>query len=163
MRTKKANMVTVLLLTLIGIIITGLFVAWMVGFMKDKKQSMNTSSDKADSVIGSMADFDFDAYDGNTIGGQTLIKLINDTTEKSPELSIAVQTLVNAKKATPVTIYYNKALTTANAINSSGTVTTLNQSTKSSDNYITPTANFCGEVLKNSNNEVTGILFIQQK
>lgn len=163
MRTKYSELVVKILIAAIVVVLAGLLIAWMAGLFKDKKQDLNSGTQKIDTAIHSMADFDFASYDGDTISGKTLAKLIEEVVAKNPEVSIAVQTLVNENKGTPVTIYYNKALNTSNAINSSGTVTTLDQSNKSNDNYITPTGDFIGTVLKNSNVEITGIKFIQQK
>lgn len=92
-----------------------------------------------------------------------MISLIQEVDNEDSEFSIAVQTYANANKSKPVTIYYNRVLSSpANNI-ISGTPATLNKENKSSDDYITPTATFYGEVLKNPNDEVTGILFVQRK
>jgi FlaG/FlaF family flagellin (archaellin) len=163
MKTKHGDLVAKVLITAVIVVLAGLLIAWMAGVFKDKKQDLNSGTGKINNTINSMADFDLQTYDGDTISGKTLTELIKEVVKKNPELSIAVKTLVNAKKGTPVTIYYNKVLDANNAINASGTATTLDQSNKSSDNYITPKADFLGEVLRNSNNEITGILFTQQK
>jgi hypothetical protein len=163
MKTKYADLIAKILITAVVVVLTGLLIAWMAGLFKDKKQDLNSGSNKIDDTISSVADFDLLVFDGKSVSGETLVKLIQEVVKKNPELSIAVQTLVNSKKATPVIFYYNKALGAGNSINSSGTVTALDQSSKSSDNYLTPKANFMGEVLKNSNNEITGVLFKQQK
>lgn len=154
MRTKKSNMVVVLLLTLIGIIITGLFVAWMVGFVKDKKQSMNTSSDKTNSVISSIADFDTDAYDGKTINGSTLKELIKEYKKKDTKISIWVYTLDTTNS------YYNYNYESSNL---GAAVTITPPPSKTTAGYITPTESFLGEVIRNTNNEVVCLKFTQQK
>jgi L-cystine uptake protein TcyP (sodium:dicarboxylate symporter family) len=166
MKTKKSDMISKIFLTAVIVVLVGLLIAWMMGVFKDKKQDINSSSVKIDSAISSVADFDLIYYEDKTIDGESLVKLIKDVVSKGPELSIEVQTLVNAKKTTPVIIYYNKFLGAGNVIDDSGKngkATALDQSSKSSDNYITPTASFRGEILKNSNNEIMGILFTQQK
>lgn len=163
MKSKYADIAAKIIITVVIVILVGLLVAWMVGLFKDKKQELNSSMEKINTTANSVADFDYLSYDGASISGKTLVELIMETVEDAPELSIAVQTYANLKKSTPVTIYYNKALSANNSINSSGTVTTLNQSSKSNDNYIAPNGSFIGKVLRNPNDEVTGILFVQKK
>jgi len=163
MKTKKSNLIPMIIGVVVVLILAGLFFSWQMGWFKGKKQDIDGATTKLDTSIGAMSDFDVTLYDGGSISGDEIVELINNVVAKGPELSIAVQTLVNAKKATPITIYYNKALTNGNAINTSGTITTLDQSNKSNDNYLTPSAAFLGKSLRNSNNEITGILFIQQK
>lgn len=147
-------MVVVLLLTLIGIIITGLFVAWMVGFVKDKKQNMNTSSDKTNMVINSIADFDYDAYDGKTISGAALKDLISEYKKKDEKISIWVSTLDTTN------IYYNYNYESENL---GAAVTTTPPPNKATSGYITPTESFMGEIIRNENNEVVCLKFTQQK
>lgn len=166
MKLHRAELVAKILMTAVIVVLVGLLIAWTVGVFKDKKQDLNSGSEKIDGSINAMAEFDLLVYDDKSIDGDSLVKLITDVVSKNPELSVEVQTLVNAKKTTPVIIYYNRFLGAGNVIDTSGkvgTTTALDQSSKSSDNYITPTANFEGKILKNPNNEITGILFTQQK
>lgn len=163
MKTKYADIAAKIIITVVIVILVGLLVAWLVGLFKDKKQDLNSSTEKINTTVNSVADFDYLSYDGASISGKSLVDLIKETVADAPELSIAVQTYVNSKKSTPVTVYYNKAVTSNNSIDSTGTITTLNQSSKSSDSYITPNGSFIGKVLKNPNEEVTGILFVQKK
>lgn len=162
MKTKKSNIVVVILFAVIFVILAGAFLAWMTGMFKGKKKELNAGADKINDSVSSMADFDVGIYDGTSINGDSLVELIEEVVFKGKEISIAVQTLANLNRLVPVTIYYNRALSASNTIDSSGIVTTLDQNV-SSDNYITPSANFVGKVLRNTNNEVTGILFVQKK
>ena len=163
MKAKNADIAAKIIITVVMVILVGLLVAWIVGLFKDKKQDLNSATEKVNTTVNSVADFDYLSYDGASINGKTLVDLIKETLADAPELSIAVQTYVNYKKATPVTIYYNKSLSANNSIEAPGTVTALNQSSKSSDNYIAPNGSFIGKVLKNPNDEVTGLLFVQKK
>ncbi len=162
MKTKKSNLIVAILIAVIGVILAGVLIAWMTGMFKDKKKELNSGTDKINHSYGSLADFDVQVYDGATINGESVVELIEEAVDEDEELSIAVRTLANKNREIPITIYYNRALTGTNAINSGGIVTTLNN-VVSSDNYITPSAYFIGEVLRNINDEVTGILFVQKK
>lgn len=163
MKTKNSNIIISILIAVLVIILAGLLIAWMTGLFKSKKENLNSGTEKINDAFGSMADFDMDVYNGATIDGDTLINLIEEIVYKNEDFSVAIQTLANQREATPVTVYYNRSLTAANGINTSGTVTVLNQTNVSDNNYITPSTNFLGETLRNTNNEITGILFIQQK
>lgn len=163
MKTKKADIAAKIIITVVVVILVGLLTAWMVGIFKDKKQDLNSGTEKINTIVSSVAEFDYMSYDGASISGKTLVDLIKETVADAQELSIAVQTYVNYKKTTPVTIYYNKVLTANYSLDTAGAATTLNQSSKSSDSYIAPSGSFLGKVLKNPNDEVTGILFVQKK
>lgn len=160
LKTNKAEFINKVLFVVIAVILSGLLIVYMIGLYKDKKQELNTSTSKIKDSTSSVSNFDFEAYNGNTISGETLVALIKDVTQRNEDFSIAVLTLANAKSNT--IIYYNRALNSENNI-VAGTVSSLNQNNKSSNNYITPTANFFGEILRNPNDEITGILFTQKK
>ncbi len=162
MKTKKSNILVVILFAVILVILAGAFLAWMTGMFKGKKKELNSGAEKINETVSSLVDFDVEIYNGASVNGESLVELIEEQVYKGKDISIAVQTLANQSRQIPVTIYYNRALTTDNAIDPNGSVTTLNQNI-SSDNYITPSANFIGKVLRNTNNEVTGILFVQKK
>ncbi len=162
MKTKKSNILVVILFAVIFVILAGAFLAWMTGMFKNKKKELNAGADKINDSVSSIADFDVDIYNGASINGVSLVELIEEVIYKGRDISIAVQTLANLDRLVPITIYYNRALAADNEIDSGGVVTTLHQNI-SSNNYITPSANFVGKVLRNTNNEVTGILFVQKK
>lgn len=162
MKTKKSNILVMILFAVILVILAGAFLAWMTGMFKSKKKDLNAGAEKINESVSSMADFDVDIYDGASINGESLVELIEEVVYKGKDISIAVQTLANLSRQSPVMIYYNRALTENNSINANGTITVLEQNI-SSDNYITPSANFIGKVLRNTNVEVTGILFVQKK
>lgn len=164
MKTKNADFVNKILFVVIAAILSGLLIAFMIGFYRDKRQELNTSTGKIKAATNSVANIDFEAYNGTTISGESLIALIKELVEKNDELSIAVQTNANSSLSPAVTAYYNRALDSSNNITTAAvSVLADDQYRKSNTNYITPTGNFYGEILRNSNDEVTGILFVQRK
>jgi hypothetical protein len=165
MKTKNADFVNKLLFIVIAAILSGLLIAFMIGLYKDKRQELNNSTGKIKTISGSVSNIDFEAYNGATISGETLIALIKEVIQDNNELSIAVQTYANINKSAATTVYYNRAIDSNTNNITTATVSNLedDQLSKSNANYITPTANFYGELLRNSNDEITGILFLQRK
>jgi lipopolysaccharide export LptBFGC system permease protein LptF len=163
MKTKNSNMVVAIFATVLVVILAGVLVAWMTGVFRDKKNDIDSGTGKITNALGSMSSFDFDYYDDATISGETLLELIEEVTARDEELSIAVQTLAN-QGSTSAIRYYNRALLpSTNEFDTGSQPSVLNQSSKSNSDYITPSAKFIGQVLRNQNEEVTGILFTQRK
>ncbi len=154
MKTKRADLIIAILLAVIGVILAGLLIAWMTGMFKDKRQNLNSGTEKIDGAINAVADFDLLVYDGDTISGSTLMKLISDYDAKDMQISIWVHTLDNTDA------YYNYAYTSGNL---GSAVTVTPPAGKAASGYITPTGNFLGEVIKNTNNEIVCLKFTQQR
>lgn len=141
-------------MTAVIVVLVGLLIAWMAGVFKDKKQDLNSGTEKIDKAINSIADFDLLVYDGDTISGETLSELISEYKSKDIPISIWVHTLDSSDA------YYNYSFTTNNL----GTAVTITPpASKTASSYITPSGNFLGDVIKNSNNEIVCLKFSQQK
>lgn len=154
MKTKRSELVVKILLAAITVVLVGLLIAWMAGLFKDKKQDLNSGTQKIDDAINSMADFDLQVYDGNTISGETLTELISDYKSKDVKVSIWVHTLDTTDT------YYNYSYTSSNL----GAVAIATPpASKATAGYITPSGNYLGEILKNSNDEIVCLKFTQQK
>lgn len=156
MKTKYSDLISKIFLTAVIVVLTGLLIAWMAGVFKDKRQDLNSGTEKIDQAINSMADFDLLVYDGDTVSGETLAELIADYKSKDVKVSVWVHTLDNADT------YYNYAFTPAS--NTLGAVSaTALPTSKTAAGYITPSGTFLGDVLKNSNNEIVCLKFSQKK
>ncbi len=156
MKTKYADLIAKILVTAVVVVLTGLLIAWMAGLFKDKKQDLNSGTEKIDEAINSMADFDLLVYDGNTISGDTLAELISDYKRKDLALSIWVNTLDSANT------YYNYAFTPATSTLGASVAITP-PTGKANTGYITPSGNFLGTVIKNANDEIVCLKFTQKK
>lgn len=154
MKTKYSDLVAKIFLTAIIVVLVGLLIAWMAGLFKDKKQDLNSGTEKIDNTINSIADFDLLVYGGNTISGESLVELTKDFKTKDVPVSVWVHTLDNADT------YYNYSYTSSDL---GAAVTITPPASKSASGYITPSGNFLGEVLKNDNNEIVCLKFTQQK
>lgn len=157
MKTKKSDLVAKILIAAIIVILAGLMIAWMAGLFKDKKQDLNSGTEKINTTINSMADFDLLVYDGDTINGDSLAELITDYKEKSVPVSIEVKTLDGT------TVNYNYAVTDTGLGNLGATVTVTPPAGKAANGYITPSGKFTGSVRKNSNDEIYCLAFQQKK
>ena len=163
MKTKNSNLVVAIFATVLVVILAGVLVAWMSGVFRDKKNDIDSGTGKINNVLGNMSNFDFDYYDDTTISGETLLELIEEVQIKNEELAIAVLTLANQGDGGESIRYYSRVLSSTNEFVSGSVPATLDQSSKSNSDYITPSGKFIGRVLRNQNDEVTGILFTQKK
>lgn len=135
MKTKKSEMVAKIFITAVVVVLVGLLIAWMTGVFKDKKQDLNSGTEKIDQAINSMADFDLLVYDGDTISGKTLIETIANLKAKDVKVSVWVLTL-DGNNA-----YYNYAFTPAtNTLGDANA--TVPGTSKLTAGYITPSGNF---------------------
>jgi hypothetical protein len=157
MKTKKSDLVVNILVTVLVVVLAGLLIAWMTGMFKDKKKSINDGTQKIDGVLSSVAEFDLLAYDDSTVRGDVLTDLIKEYKEKGVQLAIWVITLDNTSN------FYNYGFNQENKVLTEAPTATVPPSTKSDSGYITPSASFVGEVIKNTNNEIVCLKFTQQK
>lgn len=157
MKTKKSDLVVNILITVLVVVLAGLLIAWMTGMFKDKKKAINDGTEKINGVISSVAEFDLLAYDDSTIRGDVLLDLIEEYKDKDVKVSIGVHTLDNITTG----IYYNYGYASDNLVEPALTITP--PAGKSETSYITPSASFLGEVLRNPNNEIVCLKFTQQK
>lgn len=156
MKTKRSSdLVVKIFLVVVAVILVGLLIAWSTGVFKDKQRDLNRGTEKIDSALSSMAEFDLLVYDGYTIKGEALVELIEEYKSREITLAIGVKTLGDKD-----TTYYNYSFTSGDL----GAVAILTPPTeKNNTAYITPSGNFLGEVIKNRNNEIVCITFTQQK
>ena len=94
-------------------------------------------------------------YDGLDVAGSEVMNVINKF--KNEEIGIVVQTKKN-------TVYYGYTLNTVNNVYSLGTKTTSNLTNAKkimSDAYINQNSQFVGEILRDANNTIIGIKFMQ--
>lgn len=154
MKTKKADLVVKIILIVVAVILVGLLVAYFMGVFKTQKQNLNKGTNKIDDVVNSALDFDVLVYDGKEVDGKSLVDIIEDYKEKDVKMSIWVETLDGTST------YYNYSYTSNNL----GTAVTVTPpASKADSGYITESASFLGEVLRNKNKEIVCLKFVQQK
>lgn len=113
----------------------------------------NTTA-KINKLNNDLSESDKTMYNGNEIQGSEVVNVINKF--KSDGISIKVIT----KKSTT---YYNRFLTgTDSELGTESTASIRDALKITSDNYINQNAMFLGEVLRDTNNTIIGIKFVQQ-
>lgn len=120
----------------------------------------STGDDVTNQVTGKMTaalEAQYTAYEGTTVTGSEVINLINDTYSGQEPIYITVYTNLDAGGKT---YCYSTAL----AKIASATESTLVQSAKdkTKNEYITPTGQFVGTVVRNNNNAIIGLEFKQK-
>lgn len=144
MKTKNSDIAVKIFLVVVAVILVGLIIAWSTGVFKDKKNDLNEGTEKINSAISSMAEFDLIIYDGASISGDLLVDLIKTVNEKNPELTINVATL---------------AMPSSPAAYKGTTIYPL--PAKGEDSYINPNGMFRGEVIRDENDVITAVTFTQ--
>lgn len=146
MKTKSSDIAVKIFLVVVAVILVGLFIAWNTGVFKDKKSDLDKGTERINSAISSMAEFDLLVYDGGTITGSLLLDLIDekkDGSEKFKDVIIEYKTLSEAS-VSPAP-YPSTAPEKTNA------------------RYINPNGIFEGTVIKNENEVVKALSFTQVK
>ena len=157
MKTKKADLVYKIFFIVVGVILSGLMIAWLVSTYNDKKNEADAGTKKINRVTSQMADFDLTIYDGASIKGEALTDLITALKEKGAQVSVTVKTLDNTLTS------YIYGTTSTTPINLDSAVTVTPPLSKSATGYITPTGNFKGEVIRNANDVIVCLYFTQHK
>ena len=145
MKTKNSDIAVKIFLVVVGVILTGLIIAWSTGVFKDKKNDLSRSTEKINNAIGSLAEFDLLVYEGESIRGDTIIDLINEVYEKDLGISITVKTNKNSQKGKTYSGEKYKE-----------------PASKNDEDYINPNGIFKGEVIKDENGMVIEIVFDQK-
>lgn len=143
MKTKNSDIVVKIFLVVVAVILVGLIIAWTTGVFKDKRNDLNEGTERINSAISKMAEFDLLNYDGGSITGSLLLELINEK-----DLSYTV--MVTTKDPAQTSISYTK-----------GPTPTL-ISDKAAPNYINPNGIFKGAITRNANGIITCITFTQE-
>lgn len=155
MKTKRSDIPPKMVALVVGFILVCIIALWLVAYVKEKKEDLNSADAKSDKAIASMADFDLTAYNGTTVRGDALVELIDEMNDNKTELAIGVKTT-----AVAAATFYN--YTYAAASNTLTASTTYTAPSKAATTFINPTANFLGDIVRNTNNEIVGITFTQQ-
>jgi hypothetical protein len=155
MKTKNASgLVVGIVITLFVIILSGTIIVWGSGYFSQNKKTMDKSTAKIDTTIGSMTEFDLSVYDGKSIQGDALTKLITDFTNKDTMISVGVKTLESS------VVHYVKGFE-GGELKEDVKGAELSTS-KSADAYINPNGTFLGKVVCDKNKNIICIEFEQQ-
>jgi hypothetical protein len=159
MKTKNASGLLVgIVITVFMIILVGVVILWSSGYFSQNKKTLDKSTAKIDTAIGSMSEFDLDVYDGQSMRGDSLVELIKDLRDNQVVVSIGIRTLSVGSSGTPK--YYNYGFSTD--ITPSPALTANPPTAKNDADYVNPNGTFIGKVVRNKNDEVVLLEFTQQ-
>ncbi|CUH93236.1 hypothetical protein [Herbinix luporum] len=159
MRTKNSEIAVKIFLLVVSVILVGLIIAWSTGVFKDKRNDLNQGTEKINDVLGTMADFDLLIYDGNIISGERVADLIEEVKEKKIDMAIGVKTIAASEIK-----FYNYSLVSGSEGDKLGSEQKDTPPTKKTEaNYINPKGKFKGEVRKDENDNIIGLVFEQEK
>jgi len=162
MKTNNITDVTKIIIFAGTVIIVCVLCALGFKMANEGKAAVNSGTSQYNDMAADYQDVDKLIYDGATVLGSEVTNLISKTVEKKEYLAISVKTLNNTTGT-----YYNAHFTasTKAVITTSATGTPFLLAvpvSKSSANYINPTAQYIGKVYKDANNIIVCVEFIQQ-
>ena len=140
-----------------SIVIVLVIIAAIFGIVMFAISKANTLTDSVSEEVDKMMETEYTQYDGETISGANLVNVIKRVYSDSDPIYIKVCTKSNTSG-----VYY-VCDASVNRLNESTERTLVANSKKKSDsNYIAPTGKFYGEVQRNANGAIVGIIFTQQ-
>ncbi len=137
-----------------GVIITCLIVGIGFYISREASAAATNGTGQISRMNKEVAESDKVMYDGLDVTGSEVINAINKY--KSEDISVKVET----KKST---VYYNRLLTNSDKeLGGESSASVKNTQTITSSYYINQKAQFTGEILRDVNDTIIGISFVQQ-
>lgn len=137
-----------------GVIITCLIVGIGFYISREASAAATNGTGQISRMNKEVAESDKVMYDGLVVTGSEVINAINKY--KSEDISVKVAT----KKST---VYYNRLLTSSDKeLGGESSSSVKNTQTITSTYYINQKAQFTGEILRDVNDTIIGISFVQQ-
>ena len=146
-----------ILKTVGSIFITLLIVGAVVGLVMAGIGLFNQAGDKMTNTATSIMETEYTQYDGASPSGSSVVNLIQQKKSGDDNIYILVKTKMNTSG-----VYY---ICDANNVKlDADTMRALvkDMKTNTSSNYINPSKKFYGEVIRNDNNAIVGIVFTQE-
>jgi hypothetical protein len=127
---------------------------WAVKYGINKgKDTVNEAGESIDNMLETK----YTMYDGEIISGSNVVNVISSTFSSSDNIYIMVKT-----KSNPSGVYYVCSSDCEKLDHDAQRTLVRNSKTKTNANYITPTGKFYGEVERNENGAIVGIVFTQE-
>ena len=130
----------------------------VVGIVMFAKGKANELTNEIAKTTDSLLESKFTQYDGENITGANVLNLIKTTYSEDNEVYILVK---NKSNSTGVYYCYKADLTKFTAAEQSAAIKKA-QSKADTRCYITPSGKFSGEVVRNSNDTIVGLIFTQE-
>lgn len=151
---NEANPVIKFLIGVVLVLFVGGVIVGIVTLMAKKAQSVG---DEALAMTDNILETKYTQYDGESISGSNVLNLIKQTYADSEEVYICVKTAANTGG-----VFYVCDQSAAKLPDNTQKALVKDATTKSNNNYITPTKKFLGTVDRNTNGAIIGITFEQQ-
>ncbi len=135
-----------------------LVIGVVVGIVLFAVSKANTLTNEITKTTDSVLETKFTQYDGENITGANVLNLIKTTYSEDNEVYILVK---NKSNSTGVYYCYKADLTKFTAAEQSAAIKKA-RSKADTGCYITPSGKFSGEVVRNSNDTIVGLIFTQE-
>lgn len=148
-----------------GLFLTISFITLCVLVFFIAQDGAKTATKKFTGLNTELSQSEFVVYESSTVSGSQVLNAINKYTGVNNEFGVSVTT---GKSATGV--WYGRTLNTSVAagtagygsVLSSGTGTVANAQDETRTDYVNPNGSFRTNIVKDENNVVRGIIFVQQ-
>ena len=104
MKIIKSELTAKILITAMIVILVGGLIVWMTGVFNDKKADINSGTGKIESETNQISEFDILAWDGETIGGKALKKLMYELYDTIRKNSLLLEVHVKPLKGSKIVI-----------------------------------------------------------
>lgn len=140
-----------------GIVLVLVIIGCIAGIVIFAVSKANTLTDDVNEQMDKIMETKYTQYDGEVISGSNLLNVIKTSYSDTEPIFIQVKTLSNTSG-----VYY-VCDSTATPLDEATERNLIKAAkTKSDNNYIAPTGKFYGEVQRNKNGGIIGIVFTQQ-
>ena len=164
---------TKVITTIVGIIITVLIVSFIFNIWNQQKTSGNKAMAQVEQISANLDEADITQYDGEVVTGSQVLAAIKALEGKEVSIAVCQNTSESAPTAgTPITadttskfVYNYTASADALTPITTADRNTAYQAAKSklTSQYITPSANYTGYVVRsNSTNAILQLVFIRK-
>lgn len=156
------------LLVAAGLFLTIALITLVVNLFGSAQEASKQAQNDFSSMQTELAAQAFDGYDNTTLTGSQVLNAIRKYNNKT---SFGIQVVTGKNTSAGQTgSWYGNTVTIAGGAGSTnyGNVTTggsgtlTNATTESSNDYINPSGQFRGSVIRDNNNAIRGIIFTQQ-
>lgn len=153
MRHKNSDIVTWIVMSVVGVVILGFMVYKLSIYLNDTSDATDRILEKAREQVDDMIESEIAMYDGETIRGDELRNLIKEqlgeySADETAPIYVKVTTVTNG--TTYINTYQNKQYIS------------YIKDISSYQYFIKPTAYFKGAINRSTNQAILGITFVQK-
>lgn len=151
MKNKNIDLVPQIFLAVVGVILAGIIIYYVMNSVKSTSRLANSVIAKTEETAIAFSEHDILMYDGEEIRGSEVVNFIKKHLGDYSETEIAPIYVEVKKTGSDDTIKYTNSKHIKNIKNFSN-----------EEHYIKPTAIFTGQVIRNENKVILGVRFTQK-